>query len=427
MKMTINLHLLISIIFILILNSLSSSIRMNTIFKLKNKECLELLHEYKDNLNFHSFTEYLHELNIIIAKSSLPHSMTALQLNTITQENHMLNDCIEISESNSEVYLQHVVNLNDTDSNIDPSFIGWHLKRINVEKLPLPIEFTRKFIQSNDVETHIFVIDSGINRHKDLVERLSLYDNRSFIEDPQCEVPLDPFCDKVSHGTHVAGIIASDIAGYNNKSIIHSLKVCINEEMTNWVPILQALNYVLELKKKKYKNHLVFVNLSLAGEYKESINHSMEILFKNNIFPIVAAGNYNGFNACTLSPTSSNYVISVGASTIHDTLALYSNRGSCVKVYAPGSSIYSLKNMNDSYSLKSGTSMATPLVTGFLSALVSSKKIYNTTEMMEEFMKHTLVDVNSRIPLLITDSLERDLLDNSKGKDYRYMLKKRDL
>lgn len=71
--------------------------------------------------------------------------------------------------------------------------------------------------------------------------------------------------------------------------------------------------------------------------------------------------------------------------------------------------------------------MATPLVTGFLSALVSSKKIYNTTEMMEEFMKHTLVDVNSRIPLLITDSKERDLLDNSKGKEYRYMLKKRDL
>jgi subtilisin family serine protease len=80
------------------------------------------------------------------------------------------------------------------------------------------------------------------------------------------------------------------------------------------------------------------------------------------VFVAVAAGNSNA-NACNYSPASASAVTTVASSTSSDAKSSFSNYGSCVDLYAPGSSITSTW-INSGTNTISGTSMASPHVAG---------------------------------------------------------------
>jgi subtilisin family serine protease len=82
------------------------------------------------------------------------------------------------------------------------------------------------------------------------------------------------------------------------------------------------------------------------------------------VFVAVAAGNEN-VDACTRSPARASTVTTVASSTSSDAKSSFSNWGSCVEVYAPGSSITSAWYGSDTQTNTiSGTSMASPHVAG---------------------------------------------------------------
>jgi subtilisin family serine protease len=82
---------------------------------------------------------------------------------------------------------------------------------------------------------------------------------------------------------------------------------------------------------------------------------------------VVAAGNNNGADACSQSPASAPSAITVGATDSNDYLASFSNVGSCLTIFAPGSSIVSAGHQWDTQeTTMSGTSMAAPHVGGLL-------------------------------------------------------------
>jgi subtilisin family serine protease len=97
---------------------------------------------------------------------------------------------------------------------------------------------------------------------------------------------------------------------------------------------------------------------------------------------VVAAGNSNA-NACKSSPASEPTAITVGATTSTDARAGYSNYGSCLDIFAPGSGITSAwYNADNAINTISGTSMASPHVAGaaaqvtdFLIAQASTGKV----------------------------------------------------
>ena len=101
-------------------------------------------------------------------------------------------------------------------------------------------------------------------------------------------------------------------------------------------------------------------NLSLGGGYSQQLNDAIAAAVNKGVVMVVAAGNESS-DACGVSPASEPLAITVGSTTNTDAQSSFSNWGSCVDVYAPGSSITSSWNTSPiATNTLSGTSMASP-------------------------------------------------------------------
>ena len=105
-------------------------------------------------------------------------------------------------------------------------------------------------------------------------------------------------------------------------------------------------------------------NMSLGGGASQAVDDAVAGAVSKGVTMVVAAGNSNA-NACNYSPARAPSAITVGATTNTDARASYSNYGTCLDLFAPGSGITSAWNTSDiAINTISGTSMASPHVTG---------------------------------------------------------------
>jgi subtilisin family serine protease len=105
-------------------------------------------------------------------------------------------------------------------------------------------------------------------------------------------------------------------------------------------------------------------NMSLGGGASSAVDTAVANAVADGVTFAVAAGNENQ-NACNVSPAREPSAITVGSTTMTDARSSFSNFGTCVDIFAPGSSITSSWNTSDTATNTiSGTSMATPHVTG---------------------------------------------------------------
>jgi subtilisin family serine protease/uncharacterized protein YkwD len=218
----------------------------------------------------------------------------------------------------------------------------------------------------------IAVIDTGVDLdHPDLAAKIVAgYDFANDDEDPD---------DDHGHGTHVAGIAAAatnngiGVAGFAWGARIMPLKV-LDEHGDGWFSdVAAAVTYATDHGAK-------VVNLSLGGPSPSSpLQDAMDYAHSGGVLIVAAAGNcgdsnysYNGCNYQhqPLYPAAGDHTLAVASTTSTDGRSSFSTIGSYVDVAAPGSSIYSTY-MGGGYGYKSGTSMATPLVSG-MAALVFS-------------------------------------------------------
>lgn len=122
-------------------------------------------------------------------------------------------------------------------------------------------------------------------------------------------------------------------------------------------------------KKKGFKGSTA--NMSLGGGKSPALDLAVNAAVEVGIHFAVAAGNENQ-DACNTSPASADKAITVGASTLSDDRAYFSNWGKCVDVFAPGLNILSTYiGSDDATATLSGTSMASPHVAGLLTYFLS--------------------------------------------------------
>ena len=123
--------------------------------------------------------------------------------------------------------------------------------------------------------------------------------------------------------------------------------------------VVKGINHVIENCKTQTGKRCV-INMSLGGGYSSAQNNAVAAAVDAGIVVVVAAGNSND-DACDYSPASSSKVITVGSTTSTDAKSGFSNWGSCLDIWAPGSGILSAwSTSTTATNTISGTSMASP-------------------------------------------------------------------
>ncbi|MFF4605028.1 S8 family peptidase [Streptomyces sp. NPDC001339] len=198
-----------------------------------------------------------------------------------------------------------------------------------------------------------YVIDTGVHiSHKDFGGRASFgfsaVDGSNKAEDDN------------GHGTHVAGTIAGEAHGVAKKAKIVAVKVLDAQGSGSTEQVVAGIDWVT----KNHKGPSV-ANMSLGGAgVDEALDAAVKKSIDSGVTYGVAAGNESS-DAGQSSPARVPEAITVASSTNQDQQSDFSNYGSVVDLYAPGSDITSDWNSGDDATKTiSGTSMATPHVVG---------------------------------------------------------------
>ncbi|KAM0253516.1 hypothetical protein ACHAP5_000546 [Fusarium lateritium] len=171
--------------------------------------------------------------------------------------------------------------------------------------------------------------------------------------------------DSAGHGTHVAGTIAGKTYGVSKKATIQAVKVFQGSSSSTSI-ILAGFNWAANDIISKGRTTKSVVNMSLGGGYSASFNNAVESASRSGIISAIAAGN-EAANAANTSPASAPSAITVGAIDSTWTIASYSNYGTVLDIFAPGTGVLSAwYTSNSATNSISGTSMATPHIAGLV-------------------------------------------------------------
>ena len=231
---------------------------------------------------------------------------------------------------------------------------------------------------AGDASVVVAVVDSGIKLdHPEFAGRLTAgYD---FVNDD------DTPDDDAGHGTHVAGIIAAGMdngvgsTGVCPRCLLMPVKVLGANNLGTWSNLAQGVLYAAD-------HGADVINLSLGGTVSsQTLAAAVAYAQAHGVLVVAAAGN-NGSDQ-PYYPAALDGVVGVGATTAEDARWQNSNFGESVDVVAPGdlifSTYYQLDNVFGGYMYLSGTSMATPYVSGLAGLALSLDPALTAVEVTD--------------------------------------------
>jgi subtilisin family serine protease len=198
------------------------------------------------------------------------------------------------------------------------------------------------------------------------------------------------------HGTHVAGTVGSSNHGVAKGVSLIAVKICTAGGSCPNSAILCGIDYVAQQKQANPSIPAV-ANMSIGGPVSSATNTAVNNAVNGGTFFAVAAGN-NNQNACNFSPASAANAYTIGSSTITDVRSSFSNFGTCVDTFAPGSSIVSTWRTSDTATATlSGTSMASPHAAGAGALVLHEHPTWTPSQVMAELNARATTGVLSSI------------------------------
>jgi len=182
------------------------------------------------------------------------------------------------------------------------------------------------------------------------------------------------------HGTHCSGTVAGKKYGVAKKAHVKAVKVLRSNGSGSMSDVVSGVEWAAEAhteqvkaakdgKRKGFKGSTA--NMSLGGGKSPFLDQAVNAAVDAGIHFAVAAGNDNA-DSCNYSPAAAQKAVTVGASTLADERAYFSNYGKCNDIFAPGLNIQSTW-IGSKYAVNtiSGTSMASPHIAGLLAYFLS--------------------------------------------------------
>jgi subtilisin family serine protease len=257
------------------------------------------------------------------------------------------------------VEANQTVSLQDTQSGAT-----WGIDRIDQTARPLSGTYTYPTTASN---VTAYVVDTGIKyTHNDFGGRATVGYDAVGTGGVDCN----------GHGTHVSGTIGGTTYGVAKAVKLVGVRVLNCAGSGTTAGVIAGVNWVASNAVKP-----AVANMSLGGDVSTTLDNAVTSAINAGVTFALAAGNSNA-NACSSSPSRVAAAITVGATTSTDARASYSNYGTCLDLFAPGSSITSdWYSSNTATNTISGTSMASPHVAGAAALVLARNPGYTPAQV----------------------------------------------
>lgn len=225
----------------------------------------------------------------------------------------------------------------------------------------------------------VAILDTGISLHPDYAQRIVMFQDF-------CNHKTRPYDDN-GHGSHIAGIIAGNgqmskgrYRGVAPGASLIVLKVLDRTGNGDTKNVVEAIQWIIQ-NHEKYNIRVANISVGMLpsskGREREQLLDWVDCLWDSGVFTVAAAGNSGPASSSVTIPGASRTVLTVGSSDDRDFFVRmkglypgYSGVGPtecCVckpEILAPGTAIKSCNYENQGYTVKSGTSMATSVVSG---------------------------------------------------------------
>jgi subtilisin family serine protease len=273
----------------------------------------------------------------------------------------------------------------------------WGLDRVDQRDLPLNQTYNYDTTASG---VHAYVIDTGLlGTHSQFTNRVG--NGYNAISDGRGTSDCN------GHGTHVAGTLGGSTYGVAKGVTIHPVRVLGCDGSGSFSGIVAGMDWVAQ-------NHVkpAVANMSLGGGANQSTDDAVNRLHNAGVTVVVAAGNNNA-SACNYSPARAANAITVGSTTNTDARSSFSNYGSCLDIYGPGSNILSAwYTSTTATNTISGTSMASPHVAGVAALYLANNPNATPTQVRNAIVNNAtsnkVTDAGSGSPNKLVYSLFGD-------------------